>query len=497
MKDDNKSNNNETSITSSPKNYKYSLILKNNEIESLKKEKQKNIHYINSLELELYNLKKLVKKNFQLEVKLKESEEKCSNFEKEIDSLKKQILELKIKNKEEKRELENSFDNQLIKYKKSESQKIISENKYQLEKGELLNEISDLRKENSEMNKKNDEMMKKHTIINQIKISNLKQKLMSNLNETQNKLKELNLEYTDEATKLTLLQNHQLLIQLEYQSHLIEEMNSKNKILNDKIFALERDIEIHKQVEINLAEKNKKLNEEINKTNLIKNTDNNYVINEYSFENNFRNVNTSNNTNSNSNSNSSRYHLNYIKLQKSVRDLEKKLRIKQNEFSELKDNYDLIENNLKNYEKKYNGLFNYFEECLNLFFNDEDLKNNKEIYINIDSLKKGDFTTLNKDEKYSTLIILMKYLLPLINSSKLNNEINSIGKINNINLKFHSMGKEKINNIKKIEICKKILFNRIKNKKFYGKNNSTGNIVNSYQNSSFDYLPFINKIKNE
>ena len=497
MKDDNKSNNNEASITSSPKNYKYSIILKNNEIESLKKEKQKNIHYINSLELELYNLKKLVKKNFQLEVKLKESEEKCSIFEKEIDSLKKQILELKVKNKEEKRELENSFDNQLIKYKKSESQKIISENKYQLEKGELLNEISDLRKENSEMNKKNDEMMKKHTIINQIKISNLKQKLMSNLNETQNKLKELNLEYTDEATKLTLLQNHQLLIQLEYQSHLIEEMNSKNKILNDKIFALERDIEIHKQVEINLAEKNKKLNEEINKTNLIKNTDNNYVINEYSFENNFRNVNTSNNTNNNSNSNSSRYHLNYIKLQKSVRDLEKKLRIKQNEFSELKDNYDLIENNLKNYEKKYNGLFNYFEECLNLFFNDEDLKNNKEIYINIDSLKKGDFTTLNKDEKYSTLIILMKYLLPLINSSKLNNEINSIGKINNINLKFHSMGKEKINNIKKIDICKKILFNRIKNKKLYGKNNSTGNIVNSYQNSSFDYLPFINKIKNE
>ena len=288
MKDDNKSNNNEASITSSPKNYKYSIILKNNEIESLKKEKQKNIHYINSLELELYNLKKLVKKNFQLEVKLKESEEKCSIFEKEIDSLKKQILELKVKNKEEKRELENSFDNQLIKYKKSESQKIISENKYQLEKGELLNEISDLRKENSEMNKKNDEMMKKHTIINQIKISNLKQKLMSNLNETQNKLKELNLEYTDEATKLTLLQNHQLLIQLEYQSHLIEEMNSKNKILNDKIFALERDIEIHKQVEINLAEKNKKLNEEINKTNLIKNTDNNYVSIEFCFENNFR-----------------------------------------------------------------------------------------------------------------------------------------------------------------------------------------------------------------
>ena len=103
-----------------------------------------------------------------------------------------------------------------------------------------------------------------------------------------------------------------------------------------------------------------------------------------------------------------------------MRDLEKKLKIKQNEFIELKDNYDLIKNNLKSYEKNI-ILFNYFEECLNLLFNDEDLKNNIEICINIDSLKKGDFTSLNKDEKYSTLIILMKYLLPLINASKSNN----------------------------------------------------------------------------
>ena len=85
MKDDNKSSNNEISITLSPKNYKYSLILKNNEIKSLKKEKQKNIYYINSLELELYNLKKTWSE-------IKRVRRKMFKFKKRNRFIKKKIL---------------------------------------------------------------------------------------------------------------------------------------------------------------------------------------------------------------------------------------------------------------------------------------------------------------------------------------------------------------------------------------------------------------------
>ena len=272
---------------------------------------------------------------------------------------------------------------------------------------------------------------------------------------------------------------------------MIEEIQTKNKILNDRILALEQEIEIHKQVEINLAEKNKKLNEEkIKENNSPGKTGVEYATNESSIENNISNLNMTNNIiykNSLPNFN----FLNPIKLKKTVRDLEKKLKLKQSEFIELKENYEFIENKLKYYEKKYNGLFNFFEESLNFFYDDEDLQKNKDIYVNIDSIKKGDFSSLNKDEQYSTLIILMKYLLPLINSPRLNNEVNNHKmNINNVNLKFHSIKKDKIKKSNKIEICKKLLFNRIKKNKNLSKQNSTA-IASSYHNSSSEYLPFL------
>ena len=365
-----------------------------------------------------------------------------------------------------------------------------------------------LKNEKDQINNKMDIINSNQKIVNQIKISNLKQYLMNNLNETKKMAKELNIEYTDEANRLTLLQNHQLLIQLEYQSQQIEEINSKNKILSEKINALLKDLEIHKKVELNLAEKNKKLTEEINKynfKNLLDNmSTNRLTTNEFNLENNLYYLNTTNlnnNINSNPNSLTDRCNLkkfNSIKYNKSLRDLEKKLRIKQSEYSDLKEKNDLIENILKNYEKKYNGLFNYFEECLNLFFNDEDLKSNKNIFINIDSMKTGDFSSLNKEEKYTVLIIMMKYLLPLINSPKLKNEIkdNNTNKreINKISLKFHSMKKNKINNFNRIAICKNLLFGRIKNRKIYEKNSSTSKIMSSLQSSFSNYLPSINKL---
>lgn len=492
---------NDISLTS-PNNIKYLLILKNNEIEKLKQEKEKNLNYIESLEFEVLNLKRLSKNNFELEIKLKEYQEKCSKLGKEIQELKDKILEITKNNNEEKRIIENIYTNQIIKYKKNESQKILTENKFQLEKGELLNEIFSLKKENSEINKKMEDVSKNQKLLNQMKINSLKQKLINNLNEAHNKVKELNIQYTDDATKLTILQNHQLLIQLEYQSKQIEEIESKNKLLNEKIYDLQRELEIHKEVELNLAEKNKKLNEK-NKISNQKKTlnipSNKLSINENSFESNFNYINSVNLNNNNIDSNNE-YYIKYINLRKEKRDIEKKLRIKENELIELKEKNDLIENILKNYEKKYNGLFSYFEECLKLFFDDEDLKKNKNIFINIDSLKKGDFSSLSKDEKYSALIIIMKYLLPLINSSKSNDKIynnteilNGNNRINNINLKFHSMKKEKLNKKNNNLISKNLFFKRI-NRKIYDKPNSSINLLNSFQMSTSNYLPSISKI---
>ena len=54
---------------------------------------------------------------------------------------------------------------------------------------------------------------------------------------------------------------------------------------------------------------------------------------------------------------------------------------------------------LKNKDRKYSGLHNFLEENLNNFFNDEDIKNNKEIYINNEALRRFEFSQLTKEQK--------------------------------------------------------------------------------------------------
>ena len=132
-------------------------------------------------------------------------------------------------------------------------------NQLVLDKELLTKQVQELLKEKADIIAKNDEKMRQKEVKNQIKFSNLKKKMMDNINQTQSKVTELNIQYMDVSTKLTLLQNHQLLIQLEYQSQQIDELTSKKEALEKKVFELSKDIEIHKEVELSLAEKNKKL----------------------------------------------------------------------------------------------------------------------------------------------------------------------------------------------------------------------------------------------
>ena len=107
-----------------------------------------------------------------------------------------------------------------------------------------------------------------------------------------------------------------------------------------------------------------------------------------------------------------------LSLEKKVLNLEKKLEQKKREYNDLKEKNEHIENMLKNKDRKYSGLYNFLEESLNNFFNDEQIINNKDIYINTEALKRFEFSQLSKEQKYSTLIVLMKYLTPLITNEK-------------------------------------------------------------------------------
>ena len=454
----------------------HEIILKNQQIEKLNQEKKKYMKIIYAMQSELYSIKNKISNNNKLESELKLFQNKNLNLEIEVSRLQKEILDLKEKYNEELRQKDNEHAEEIRKLKSEIDNikaKVGMTNDITREKNGLFKAFNILLKEKNDLILEHDKILMQKEINTQMKLEKLKKKMIDNVKATQDKANELNVNYMDISSKLTLLQNHQFLIQLEYQEKEVENLVSKNEILEKKVSDLLKDIELHKQVEISLAEKNKKLIAEINK---LKESDN--KENEKEEEKTLSNRNNSMNIRTNKT----------IQLENKVLNLEKKLQLKQKEYMEIKDKSDSFEKILKNYEKKYTGLFKYFEDCLTKFYEDEELKNNKDIYINIESIKKGDFTNLNEKEKYSTLIILMKYLMPLIYSTESLSDFNTL---NNINIKYYSkkkkirISKENINNNLNQNIFKKML-----NKKI---NINPDLLSSNLKYNSYDDLPEIGK----
>ena len=467
------------------KNLQYTITLKDQEIDLLQKENQHKKDYILKLEEEIQKLKKDYIKAYELENTIKKDHAKIEKQEKEIENLHNQMEVQKKKNEDEKKQMEQNFQDEIQQLKvviESSRQKVDMANQLSAENQELQKEVENLKTDNKNIIAKHIAENKQKQVKNEIKFSNLKKKMKEKIDQIQAKETELNVQYMDVSTKLTLLQNHQLLIQLEYQSQQLDEITAKKEELEKRVFELTKDIEIHKEVEISLAEKNKKLKSENNKlkndnnnlnnnsnfnssvnpnnkkTSIPKNknlkinitddekiSENNQNFNTNSYnnlstvENNSTSIMNSNNINNNISSRTNLFNNNtytrMMNLEKKVLNLEKKLMASKKEYNSIKDRNEYVEKILKNYEKKYSGLFNFFEDCLEQFFNDEELVNNQEIYVNIDSIRKCDFSNLNREEKYTTLIIIMKYLMPLMDSSNVLKQ--SQNNVNNVNVKYY------------------------------------------------------------
>ena len=79
--------------------------------------------------------------------------------------------------------------------------------------------------------------------------------MLNKIRETKASLLALKKEQLDTTTRLTVLQNHQLTTELEYQSKQTEKLLFKNSKLQEQVISLKRDVEIHKQVEAELAKR--------------------------------------------------------------------------------------------------------------------------------------------------------------------------------------------------------------------------------------------------
>ena len=438
-------------------------------ISELNKKIKKLSEEINRLYLENSNLKKMYSINYSVQTQLKSAEETIQN-------LREENLKLMLAHKNKESELGKNIDKILLEKKKEKllsdkyealyMQKMLVANQIEMENKIYKDELEKMKKQ-MELNEDNaKDKITKLEIQNLVKYKTLKSKILNNLNETKTKLANLNLKFMDNTSRAMNLQNYQLIIELEEQKQENEQLVKENALLNKKLFEMKDDLDIHKKVELELAEKLKKLqsknNSDNNNTNTNINTnsnkfaktstafapkqnkkindDTNIIIQK------LKKIKTLNENEKNRNLGNkklSRKHNSYQRMNKTqfgnsflpnksyfYRDISDLSVASKNSkiFSEDRFNNNLNDieltpddnllfklKNVSN-EKKYINLYNFLEKCLDNFYSDIKSKMKKKNIIKIDfeSLRKLKFNEYSTKEQYILLILLMNHIIPLI-----------------------------------------------------------------------------------
>ena len=438
-------------------------------ISELNKKIKKLSEEINRLYLENSNLKKMYSINYSVQTQLKSAEETIQN-------LREENLKLMLAHKNKESELGKNIDKILLEKKKEKllsdkyealyMQKMLVANQIEMENKIYKDELEKMKKQ-MELNEDNaKDKITKLEIQNLVKYKTLKSKILNNLNETKTKLANLNLKFMDNTSRAMNLQNYQLIIELEEQKQENEQLVKEKALLNKKLFEMKDDLDIHKKVELELAEKLKKLQSKNNSNNNNNNTNINTNSNKFAKtstafapkQNNkinddtniiiqkLKKIKTLNENEKNRNLGNkklSRKHNSYQRMNKTqfgnsflpnksyfYRDISDLSVASKNSkiFSEDRFNNNLNDieltpddnllfklKNVSN-EKKYINLYNFLEKCLDNFYSDIKSKMKKKNIIKIDfeSLRKLKFNEYSTKEQYILLILLMNHIIPLI-----------------------------------------------------------------------------------
>ena len=330
--------------------------------------------------------------NRQLEDTIKEKNEKITSLEEEKVLLEKSktnaLRETELKYFKEVTYLKNQQENNLQKIETANVIVKLNDKQYA--------RILELEKEIENITNHENQVAKESEIRHENQFTNLKKKMMDHIKTAQKNMAQSNLDNLDLNTKLSKLTTNQLLIELEEQSVQIEELLKAKEKYEKEIFSLKTDLNTHKRVEQLLQEKNKRY------LDIVKNCDKKL----------------SKETNDNANEKnviSEKINKNYEKLYK-----------KQNkEYQTMKEAYSNLKEKEANYETKFKNIINLYKMAIDDLVNDQEFKNTKDVYVNIDEIKKGNFDSFSKQEKYSILVYLLKNILPLVNTEE-DEDINAL-----------------------------------------------------------------------
>ena len=405
-----------------------------NDIEKLNQEifklTQKNLEY-KKLLLEYPILKKNIK---ELEDELKKKNTEKISIIKEKDDKNSELFN-QIRNLENTMQMDKlNYDKNTILYQ----QKMSVFNHIRLENQVYAEEASKFEKEKKLYQEQKDNEIKRIQAHSILKYEKFKKQMDEDLEKICDNLIDINSEYIDSSHKLTILQNRQLMLRVEQLEKRLHELETLNQQLKRKIYENENDLKMHKLVEKNLTEKanNKRCIIRLtrNKSDYNKSENNltsDFKIKSINFNKSKGSGSISTNTVGTKSPSFERRILNYKKL------IEEKNY--ENEKMILMNSH--LKNKLNLYQNKFNGLFNFLEESLNNFCHDEEIIKNNNFYLKLDKIKNCDFNSFNSQEKYALLVLLMKYLLPLVTINF--NSTSNIGRdlfktnLNIVNRKFN------------------------------------------------------------
>ncbi len=398
----------------------YDLELLNKQVINLT---QKNIEQ-NKLLKDYKELKVKVKK-YEEELKLKDIE-KFEIIKKKDDKNSELFKKINF--------LENTVSINRINYDKNNilyQQKMSAFKYIQKENQIYAEEKSKFEEEKKKYEQKKEEEIENIKVITDLKYERFKKKMDEDLIKFNENLVNENSEYIASSHRMTILQNKQLYFTIETLEKRIEELENKNFEYKNRIFVLEKDLEIEKKLSKDLSQK-------IENNKIIRLTRNKSDLMTTGIDNNTNNFNNSN----------SIYSKIYSIDNKANKSIEKRLLYykrlieeKNNEKEKMILSNSHLKNKLSLYQNKFKGLFNFFEEAINNFCCDEEIIKNENFYLKLEKIRNCDFNDFSKSEKYALLVLLMKYLLPLIDINF--NSSSNIGKnlfktnLNIINNKFN------------------------------------------------------------
>ena len=428
--------------------YNKRFIAYQNEIDSLKK-KNSELERINrNLKMKLLELSKTRNYLIQVENNNKFLAEDQKNKNNRIKDLENEVLKITENSKEEHRLLQKDLEAEILYYKglnKTGLSKIDAADKVIKLNETQHNYILKLEEKIDQINNENEVKMNQLQIEHERHYLKLKKQMIDFIKKSQDDMTKNNEGNLELNTKFGILYKNQMLNELENQSLQIQELLKLKERHERQIYLLKQEISTHKAVEHIIGKKKDKYLE-LAKKNFGENVDKAQSKKELATKVPLLNINN-NIFNSNCLTDRNSYnHKIFRKMSKKdyydYKSLEKIYKELLDDYNFLKNKYNTLRDKEKIYQEKYKGIINLYNEALEELLNDEDIKNRKNIYVNLKEFNKENYENFTKEEKYYILVALINNILPLVHINEDDKELSLLKeKINSVEFNRTQMTK--------------------------------------------------------